>query len=173
MPENVPLDTVDLRILRVLQNDARITNRELAAAVHLAPSTCLDRVRRLRDAGVITGYTVRLDAGALGRPLQAFIAVRVQPHRRPLVAEFVAHARALPEVRAVFHLAGPDDFLVHVAVPGVGDLQRLVLDEFTARPEVSHVHTNLIFEQWDGPPLLPPVSPRASPPSPGRSPRPR
>ncbi|MEV0650882.1 Lrp/AsnC family transcriptional regulator [Phytomonospora sp. NPDC050363] len=156
MSETVALDTVDLRILRQLQNNARITNRELAAGVHIAPSTCLDRIRRLRDAGVITGYTVRLDPGSLGRPLQAFLAVRVTPHRRPLVAEFVTHARSLPEVRAVFHLAGPDDFLVHVAVPGVGDLQRLVLDEFTARPEVSLVHTNLIFEQWDGPPLLPP-----------------
>ena len=155
MPESVTLDTVDLRILRLLQNDARITNRDLAAGAGIAPSTCLDRVRRLRDAGVITGYAVRLDPARLGRGLQAFLAVRVTPHRRPLVAEFVAHARALPEVRAVYHLAGADDFLVHVAVPGVADLQRLVLDEFTSRSEVSLVHTNLIFEQWEGPPLSP------------------
>lgn len=155
MAETVALDTVDLRILRLLQNDARITNRDLAAGAGIAPSTCLDRVRRLRDAGVITGYAVRLDPARLGRGLQAFLAVRVTPHRRPLVAEFVAHARALPEVRAVYHLAGPDDFLVHVAVPGVADLQRLVLDEFTSRSEVSLVHTNLIFEQWEGPPLSP------------------
>lgn len=156
MPQSVSLDPVDLTILRLLQNNSRTTNRDLATAARIAPSTCLDRVHRLRDAGVITGYTVKLDPAKLGRPLQAFLAVRLQPHRRPIVAEFVAHARGLPEVRALFHVTGHDDFLVHVAVAGVGELQRLVLDEFTARTEVALVHTNLIFEEWSGPAMMPP-----------------
>ena len=64
--------------------------------------------------------------------------------------------RALPEARTVFHLTGPDDYLVHVAVADMADLQRLVLDEFTARREVARVETRLIFQQWDCGPLLPP-----------------
>jgi DNA-binding Lrp family transcriptional regulator len=152
------LDTVDLAILRELQNDARITNKDLARAVGIAPSTCLDRVGRLRSAGVVLGTALRVDAAALGRPLQALLFVRVQPHRRELIDPFVEHALAQPETRSVFHLTGPDDFLVHVAAASAGDLQRLVLDEFTARPEVALVHTTLIFQQWDGGPLLPPVT---------------
>ena len=156
MSEAVNLDPIDLEILRRLQNNARVTNRELAAGVGIAPSTCLDRVARLRDAGVIVGYRVRLDPVKLGLPLQAFLAVQVRPHRRDVAAAFVAHVRKLPEVKALFHVTGHDDFLIQVAVPGVAQLQRLVLDQFTARSEVVTVNTNLIYEEWPGPPMLPP-----------------
>jgi len=155
----VNLSSVDVRILGLLQNDARMTNRSLAQAVGIAPSTCLERVQRLRDAGVILGYGLRVDPTALGRPVQAFLSVRVRPHRRPLVGPFVEHALAQAETRALYHLTGPDDYLVHVAATSVGDLQRLVLDEFTARAEVVSVQTTLIFQHWDAGPLMPPAGP--------------
>ncbi|SDK21017.1 transcriptional regulator, AsnC family [Streptomyces indicus] len=156
--DSVVLDPVDLDILRLLQNDARTTYRDLAAEVGVAASTCLDRVARLRRAGVILGHQLRLDPAKLGRGLQALLMVQVRPHRRELVGPFVDRIRALPESRAVFHLTGPDDYLVHVAVRDTADLQRLVLDEFTARREVARVETRLIFQQWDCGPLLPPAA---------------
>jgi DNA-binding Lrp family transcriptional regulator len=155
MAESVHVDPVDLEILRVLQNDSRITNRALAEAVGVAPSTCLDRVNRLRQAGVILDYTVRLSPAALGRPLLAFLAVRIGAHNRPLVQPFVDFVLTLPQVRALYHVAGPEDYLVHVATHDVEDLQSLVLDGFTARPEVTSVRTMLIFQSWPGGPLLP------------------
>ncbi|MET0136021.1 MAG: Lrp/AsnC family transcriptional regulator, partial [Kibdelosporangium sp.] len=139
MPDSVDVDPVDLAILRVLQNDSRITNRALAELVGVAPSTCLDRVNRLRQAGVILDYTVRLSPAALGRPLLAFLAVRMGPHHRRLVQPFVEHVRTLAQVRALYHVAGPEDYLVHVATRDVEDLQTLVLDEFTTRTEVTSV----------------------------------
>ncbi|WP_410535041.1 Lrp/AsnC family transcriptional regulator [Streptomyces sp. KL2] len=159
MSDSVVLDPVDLEILRLLQNDARTTYRDLAAAVGVAPSTCLDRVARLRRGGVILGHALRLDSAKLGRPLEAFLSVQVRPHRRELIGPFVERVRALPESRALFHLTGPDDYLVHVAVAGTADLQRLVLDEFTSRREVARVETRLIFQQWTCGPLLPPERP--------------
>ncbi|MBB4688842.1 Lrp/AsnC family transcriptional regulator [Amycolatopsis jiangsuensis] len=156
MTDVLELSPVDLEILRVLQNDARTSNKDLAATVGLAPSTCLDRVNRLREAGVITGQRAQVDAALLGRPLEAFLFVQVRPHRRPLVERFVAHLLGLPEVRAVYHLTGPDDFLAHVATTSAADLQRLVMDELTSRDEIARVHTNLVFQQWQGGPLLPP-----------------
>jgi DNA-binding Lrp family transcriptional regulator len=156
MADSVVLDPVDLEILRLLQNDARTTYRDLAAAVGVAPSTCLDRVTRLRRSGVILGHELRLDPAKLGRDLEALLLVQVRPHRRELIAPFVDRIRALPESRALFHLTGPDDYLVHVAVTGTTDLQRLVIDEFTSRREVARVETRLIFQQWDCGPLLPP-----------------
>ncbi len=155
MADSAALDTVDLAILKLLQDDARITNRDLAAAVGVAPSTCLDRVNRLRRIGVILGYSLRLDLAALGFPLQAFVAVRVGPHHRRLAERFVAHVLAQPSTRALYHVTGPDDYLVHVTASDVSDLQRLVLDGFTTRSEVMSVRTNLIFRAWQGSPALP------------------
>jgi DNA-binding Lrp family transcriptional regulator len=165
MADSVALDPVDLSILRLLQNDARTTYRELAAAVGVAPSTCLDRVARLRRSGVILGDELRLDPAKLGRGLQALLLVQVRPHRRELVGPFVDRIRGLPESLALFHLTGPDDYLVHVAVGDTADLQRLVLDEFTSRREVARVETRLIFQQWDCGPLLP-LDPSPAPPVP-------
>jgi DNA-binding Lrp family transcriptional regulator len=156
MSDSVVLDPVDLHILRLLQNDARTTYRDLAAAVGVAPSTCLDRVARLRRSGVILGQQLRLDPAKLGRGLEALLLVQVRPHRRDLIDPFVERVRGLPETRALFHLTGPDDCRVPVGVPGTGDRPRLVVDEFTARPEVARVETRLIFQQWDCGPLLPP-----------------
>ncbi|WP_030976363.1 MULTISPECIES: Lrp/AsnC family transcriptional regulator [unclassified Streptomyces] len=158
MTDSVVLDPVDLHILRLLQNDARTTYRELATEVGVAPSTCLDRVTRLRRSGVILGHQLRLDPARLGRGLEALLSVQVRPHRRELIGPFVERIRALPESRALFHLTGPDDYLVHVAVADTADLQRLVLDEFTSRREVARVETRLIFQQWECGPLLPPSS---------------
>jgi DNA-binding Lrp family transcriptional regulator len=137
MAESVVLDPVDLHLLRLLQNDARATYRDLAAQVGVAPSTCLDRVTRLRRSGVILGHRLELDPAKLGRGLEALLSVQVRPHRRELVGPFV-------------------DYLVHVAVADMADLQRLVLDEFTSRREVARVETRLIFQQWECGPLLPP-----------------
>lgn len=158
MAESVVLDAIDLHILRLLQNDARTTYREIAAEVGVAPSTCLDRVARLRRSGVILGQRLRLDPAKLGRGLEALLSVQVRPHRRELITPFVERIRTLPESRALFHLTGPDDYLVHVAVADTSDLQRLVLDEFTSRPEVARVETRLIFQEWDCGPLMPPSS---------------
>ncbi|MDN3292977.1 Lrp/AsnC family transcriptional regulator [Streptomyces ficellus] len=159
MNGSVVLDTVDLHILRVLQNDARTTYRDLAAEVGVAPSTCLDRVARLRRTGIILGNRLRIDPAKLGRGLEALLLVQVRPHRRELIGPFVERIRALPESRALFHLTGPDDYLVHVAVSDPADLQRLVLDEFTSQREVARVETRLIFQQWECGPLLPPTAP--------------
>lgn len=156
MVAEVILSSTDMQILALLQNDARMSNRSLANAIGIAPSTCHERVQRLRDVGVILGSTLRVDPVAIGRPVQAFLSVRVQPHRRPLVAPFVEHTLAQPETRALYHLTGPNDFLVHVTAASVSDLQRLVLDEFTAREEVVLVQTTLIFQYWEAGPLLPP-----------------
>jgi DNA-binding Lrp family transcriptional regulator len=149
------LDSVDVAILRALQNDGRIANKALAGLVGVAPSTCLERVARLRRAGVITGFTATVTPDAVGRTVQALLAVQVQPHSRPLVDPFVAHVLALPETIGMHHVTGADDFVVHVACPSTAALQRLVLDQFTARREVARVETHLIFSSWTAGPILP------------------
>jgi DNA-binding Lrp family transcriptional regulator len=105
------LDEIDATIVRELARDARIANNALADRVGIAPSTCLGRVRSLRERGVIRGYHADVDPAALGRPLQAMIAVRLQSDARGRLRGFVAGVAGLPEVLNVFFLAGKDDFL--------------------------------------------------------------
>jgi DNA-binding Lrp family transcriptional regulator len=140
------LDRTDDAILRILQNDARLSNKELAARVHLAPSSCLERVRRLREKKVLRGFHAEVDPGALGIGLQAMIAVRLRQHSRDVFESLRERFLALPEVVSLFHVGGAEDFLVHVAVRDTEHLRTLAWEGFTARPEVAHIETSLIFE---------------------------
>ncbi|MEP7178686.1 MAG: Lrp/AsnC family transcriptional regulator [Pseudonocardiales bacterium] len=147
-PNNVRpiLDDLDRRILGHLAADARIPNNALAGLVGIAPSTCLTRVRALRESGVIRGYHADIDPSALGRPIQAMIAVRLQSHARGHIAEFTAKVAALPEVLNVFFLGGTDDFLVHIAATGTENLRDFVVVNLSGNPDVALTETNLIFE---------------------------
>lgn len=140
------IDAVDQRILGVLQDDARITNRDLASRVGLSPSACLARVRGLRERGIITGFAAELDLARLGRPLQALVAIRLQTHARDILDRFVADLVALEETISLFHLTGEADYLLHVAVADPEHLRDVVLDRLTIRPEVAQVTTSLMFE---------------------------
>lgn len=141
-----PLDRTDYQIVRLLRNNARLSNKALAAKVGLAPSTCLVRTRLLQQAGVITGFRAEVDAAALGVGLQAMIAVRLKRHYKPDVEAFRAHALSLPEVVRFYHVAGPIDFLAHVWTRDSEHLRDLAMTAFTSREEVSHIETELIFE---------------------------
>jgi len=140
------LDAKDVLILGVLQRAARIPNKRLAEKVGLAPSTCLERVRRLVDLGVLRGFHAEVELSHLGVGLEAMIGVRLRKHSRELVDSFRRYVFALPEVRQMFHVAGADDFLIHVAVRDADHLRDLAMDAFTTRPEVAHMETRLIFE---------------------------
>ena len=140
------VDDVDSAIVRELQRNARQTNRDLARAVGIAPSTCLERVRLLRDRGVLTGYHADIDLGALNRHVQAFLHVQVRPMSRDVIEGFKAYATKLPEVLAVFVVAGGDDFLVHVAVPSVDALHSFLMDRFTGRREIVGFRSSVIYQ---------------------------
>jgi DNA-binding Lrp family transcriptional regulator len=142
----VVADQTDLRILHVLADDARIPNNALAERVGVAPSTCLGRVRALRERGIIRGYHADIDPAALGRPIQAMIAVRLQAHARGHIPDFMAKIATLPEVLNVFFLGGANDFLVHIAATTTQNLRDFVVVNLSGNPDVALTETNLIFE---------------------------
>ena len=141
------LDRTDRALVATLQKNARISNKDLAELVGLAPSTCLERVRALRARGVVRGFHADVDRSALGRSLEAIVSVRVRPHSRVHVDAFWEYALGLREVIEVFHVTGADDFLVHVGVADMDGLRDFVLDRMTVRPEVAHVESRLIYAQ--------------------------
>jgi DNA-binding Lrp family transcriptional regulator len=146
MRNRTKLDATDIQIIRELRKNARVSNKALAAAVGLAPSSCLERVRRLRMARVLTGYHADVDADAIGIGLQAMVAVRLARHARAEVESFQKHLESLAEVVTIFHVAGANDYLIHVAVRDATHLRELALSAFTERPEVDHIETQLIFQ---------------------------
>ena len=148
--EDVKLDPVDREIMRVLAADARTPNNVLAARAGVAPSTCLMRVRRLQDAGVIRGFRAELAPEALGRPLQAIVSVRLQAHARARIGSFARRFAALPGVLNVFFLGGVNDFQVHLAARSPDDLRDFVVTNLSASRDVAITETNLIFEHVAG-----------------------
>ncbi len=147
------LDRTDRAILAKLQKDARLSNKELAAAVGLAPSSCLVRVQRLQKEGMLRGFHAFVNPAALGIGLQALIGVQLKQHSRAKVKAFTQHLLSLPEVVALYHVTGAFDFQVHVAVRGPEHLRDLALDAFTSRPEVQSLQTAMLFDtvwkdQW-------------------------
>lgn len=145
------LDAVDRAILETLSRDARMPNNQLADRVGVAPSTCLARVRALRESGVLRGFHAEIDLAALGRPLQAMIAVRLAVHDRAQIEDFTAHVRALPGVLSVFHMTGQNDYLVWVAAADAHDLREFVVDHLATHPATAHAETSLIYEHRRGP----------------------
>jgi DNA-binding Lrp family transcriptional regulator len=149
MALDTELDAVDLAILAGLQEDGRRPVKALAAAAGVAQSTCAERLRGLIARGIVKGFRADVDLGRLGRAEEAIIGVRVRPHSRELADRLTRDCLAMPEVLKVMHVAGPDDFLVHVAVADTAALRDFVLDRLTARREVASVQTYLIFDQWE------------------------
>ena len=148
------IDAVDEEILRALSRDAGLTNKALAAHLGLAESTCAYRVRALRDSGVIRGTSIRLDLAALGCPLQAVIKVRLGSHNQEHVQKLYADLVQVPGVIQAFHVAGEDDFHLHVAVDTAEALRDLVLEHVTIHPVVRQTETQLVFELREGPGVL-------------------
>src|SRR5882757_2708203 len=159
MPNDLRLDDTDRAILEALSEDARIPNNRLAERVGVAPSTALQRVRALREAGVLLGFHAEIDLAALGRPLQAMVAVRLAVHNREQIETFTDAVRQLPGVLTVFHLAGATDYLVWLAAADAQDLREFVVDHLATHPAVAHAETSLIYEHRRGPGIWGTVEP--------------
>jgi DNA-binding Lrp family transcriptional regulator len=154
-PRRPSLDATDLRILAELEENGRLTNAALAARAGIAESTCVQRVRALRANGVITRFRAEIDPAALGLGIQAVIKVRLGSHSRDTVHSFHATLQQVPHALTIFHVAGEDDYLVHVAVESAEALRDLVLEHITVHPAVRHTETQLVFEVIPGPGVLP------------------
>ena len=146
MGSNTPLDRTDVAILGLLQNDARLSVKEVAAAVGLAPSSAHGRIRHMRDTGVLRGAHADVDPRALGVGLEALLMIGLSKHERDTVDRFLDEAVSLPEVRFAFLVSGRYDVVVHVAVRDTEHLKDLALDHFTGRPAVTRIETSIIFD---------------------------
>lgn len=146
MPEN-SVDAIDLRILEALQENARLTNVELAARVHLSPSPCLARVRALEEAGLIDRYVTLLNPQQLGLSISVFIQVTLERQVERALDSFEAAISAYPEVMECYLMTGDADYLIRVVVTDVHALERFIVDELVKIPGVANIRSSFALKQ--------------------------
>lgn len=149
-PQSPALDDIDRTILAALLEDGRMTNAAIAARAGVAESTCAYRVRALRESGVIAGISARLDLASVGQPIQAVVKVHLSSHSRAHIDELFDRLVEIPGSLSVVHVAGDNDFHLHVAVASPERLRDLILEHITSHPAVTQTETQLVFEVREG-----------------------
>ena len=139
---SVSLDRIDRAILNLLQRDGRLTNAALAEAVHLSPSACLRRVRRLEDEGVIDRYVMLVDPAVVGRGTDVYVEISVTSQREDVLDAFEAAVVECPEVMSCHLMAGNADYLLHMVVADVADFERVHRDHLARLPGVANLRSN-------------------------------
>ena len=159
MTSQVSLDAVDRRILRALQRDGRMTYDVLAQEVSLSPSAALRRVKRLEEAGVISGYVALLSPEHAGLPLTAYLNVRLEKHterhKRNPMDLFRAAVQTWPEVVECASLTGEMDYLLRVVVQDMGHYARFVMDTLLKHPSVQDCKTSFVLDRVKNTTALP------------------
>jgi Lrp/AsnC family leucine-responsive transcriptional regulator len=141
------LDETDIRILSVLQGNARITNQELAERVNISPSPCLRRVRKLEENRVIKRYVALLDPEAVGQSLQAFIEIRLEHQNPASVARFEAEVQKFVEVQESYLMTGEWDFILRVVVSDLQGLQSFHMRKLSKIAGISNLRTSICLKQ--------------------------
>ena len=141
------LDAIDIRILKELQADGRMTNVELARKAGISAPPCLRRVRKLEEAGIIEGYHALLNAPALGLDLVAFCMVGLKHQSEANLKAFAASTTGWPLVRQAWMVSGDSDFLLHCVAENLTRFQDFVIEVLTANEQVDTVRTMLTIRQ--------------------------
>lgn len=141
------MDDLDRGILVALQANARKKNVELARELGVAPSTVLERVRRLEEQGLIQSYRGMISPAKLGLTTQAFVAISLDRHEVDTIRKFEEGIQEISRVRACYHLTGRFDYLLHVAARDLEQLGELIKNRIASIPGIGRVETFLVFSE--------------------------
>lgn len=140
------VDDFDRKLLRLLQQDARLTNNELAAAINLSASQCSRRRMRLEESGIIRGYRAELDREKLDLGIVNIITVTLATHNRDNAQRFARLIKSLPEVLEAYSLTGEMDYIIKVVTPDLRSLSEFVSDVLLPHESVQHVKTAIVLD---------------------------
>jgi Lrp/AsnC family leucine-responsive transcriptional regulator len=141
----VRLDDVDKEILRILQKEGRISNKDLAERINLTTTPTLERVRRLEREGVISGYEAKVNPETIDLGLNAFVTITLSAHRLRLLDEFTSEVKAIPEILACYNTTGDGDFLLHIVAKDVEDYERIMRTKLATLPDVQRMYTSIVL----------------------------
>lgn len=139
------LDDVDLEILRLLQQDGRITNADLAKQVALSPPSVLQRVRALEKAGLIRQYVTILDAERLGLRITAWVQITLALHQEQPIERFRRAVQDIPEILECYHVSGDFDFLLKVVVKDMKAYEAFIREKLSKIRGLGQIRTSFVF----------------------------
>lgn len=141
------LDATDIKILQALQEDAKLTNVELAGRVNLSPSPCLARVRALENAGYISRYVTLLDPLKIGLGVSVFIQIGLEKQVEKALETFESVMNRYPEVMECYLMTGESDYMIRVVVADVEALERFIVKKLTKIPGVANIRSSFALKQ--------------------------
>ena len=153
--KSAPLDAADRSILRLLQEDAFLTTKEIASRVNMSTTPVFERVKRLERDGFITGYTALLDRRKIGLPMLVFCDVSLKEHNRDYLLRFEREVAEVPEVIECHHIAGAYDYLLKVVVRDMDDYQRFVKEKLAALENIGRVQSHFVMTEVKNSTVLP------------------
>ena len=139
------LDQKDIRILALLQNNARLSNKELAVELDIAPSTCHERLKKLTNEGFFKAFNADLNLKKLGVNVEMLVAVRLKRHEREIVNSFIKKLKSINGIIRFYHLAGDTDFMIHVAVKDSDSLRSFIMDGLASFHNIDHIESAMIY----------------------------
>ncbi len=142
-----PLDRIDRKILATLQDNGRISNVELARAVNLSPTPCLERVRRLESTGYIEGYSARLSAEKLGMGLTVFVQLTLDRTKPDVFDRFREDIADIPEITECHMVAGGFDYLIKIRTSDMNAYRNMLGDRLAALKSVLTTHSYVVMEE--------------------------
>lgn len=141
------LDAIDVRILNILQENARITTLELAEQVGLSPTPCARRVKRLEDDGLIQRYVTLLDEKKAGLDLSVFISVRLRNQTAETIDKFDRSVRSMPEITECYLVTGAHDYLLHLRVADVDALRDFLRERLVTIEGIAEAQTSIVLDK--------------------------
>ena len=141
------LDAIDIRILDILQENARITTLELAEQVGLSPTPCARRVKRLEDDGLIERYVTLLNAKKAGMDLSVFISVRLRNQTGETIGRFERSVRSMPEITECYLMSGVHDYLLHLRVADVDALRDFLRNRLVTIEGIAETESSIVLEK--------------------------
>ena len=149
------LDTIDRKILEILQANAKITNAQLSKDVGLSPAPTLERVKKLETAGLIKSYHAQLDTEKIGLGVTTFVQVTLVGHRKSYIDAFVRKIRDIDEMIECHHITGSGDFLLKVITKDIPAYQKLMLEKINEIDEVDCTQSMVILSTFKDSKVLP------------------
>ena len=141
----VRIDETDRKILSILQAQGRLANARVAEEVGLSPPTVLERIRKLEEKGIITGYTALVDAPSVGLRAVVFVAITLSLHRAESIEIFRRKILDMPEVLECHHTTGEDDFLLKVVVPDIANYEDFLLHKLTRLEGIGKIKSAFVL----------------------------
>ena len=141
------IDQTDLQILRTLQNNAKLTTKELAEAVHLTPTPVFERLKRLERQGYIRKYVAVLDAEKLGMSMVVFCKVKLRHMNRDIAADFVSRIREIPEVTECYNTSGDYDYLLKVRARDMRQYQEFVMNKLGTIDSLGSLESTFVMDE--------------------------